>query len=286
MPTLDQLNRIEAKLRVVDPTWSGLGEVCNDDLMDVMSPTRDRHNFYVYIYFDTRKVGVFEYFPWRFKYEPFYVGKGCDGRLGAKKNKYVENIVGKIESSGNKVIRGKVVEGLTEEQAFRLERFFVNKIGRRLDGSGPLANLTGGGEGFSEPVEKAESKRLRNWRKSVGRRSKERSLEIGQSISDGWWRKPLAEREAIAKRMSKSMKGVKKSAKWHESQRRMKATPEYKAAQSARMKEVHRRKVSEGWTPPPGHQQSEEAKRKIAEKARLRWANPAFRKKMQEARAR
>ena len=33
--------------------------------------------FYVYAYLDPRKPGVFQYKDFRFDYEPFYIGKGC-----------------------------------------------------------------------------------------------------------------------------------------------------------------------------------------------------------------
>lgn len=92
---------------------------------------------------------------------PFYIGKGKENRLDAhekeaKMNKAPEfsanpqkiNIIRKIWQNGGQVIKEKVVENLTEEQAFEIEIELIEKYGLRNHG-GLLANLTYGGEGTS-----------------------------------------------------------------------------------------------------------------------------------------
>jgi hypothetical protein len=43
----------------------------------------EKNIYYVYVYLDPRKFGVFEYGSLKFDYEPFYVGKGTNKRMYA-----------------------------------------------------------------------------------------------------------------------------------------------------------------------------------------------------------
>lgn len=122
-----------------------------------------KNSFYVYIYFDSRKCGKFVYDDLIFDYLPIYVGKGNGNRIDFHEkcviknvvintNKYLFNILNKIISSGNPIIKYKYGENLTEKEAFELEKSFIKKIGRRDLKTGSLVNNTDGGEGVSNSI--------------------------------------------------------------------------------------------------------------------------------------
>lgn len=94
--------------------------------------------FYVYMAFDWSGV-------------PRYVGKG-------KGNRYLEH----RKHSSNRVLRGfiekygelpcfKIKVGLSEQEAFDLERVLITTIGRKDLGLGPLFNHSDGGDGVANP---------------------------------------------------------------------------------------------------------------------------------------
>jgi len=94
----------------------------------------ETNNFYVYLHI--RKDNG----------EPFYVGKGKNNRSNVKysRSQFWKNIVNKY---GFDIIL--LEEGLTEKQSFELEKYWINRIGRRDLDKGPLVNLSDGGEGNS-----------------------------------------------------------------------------------------------------------------------------------------
>lgn len=78
------------------------------------------------------------------KREVFYVGIGIERRpySDRNRNKYWHNIVNKY--GYNVVI---IEKGLTLEEAFKRERFYIKLIGRKDLKLGTLVNMTNGGEG-------------------------------------------------------------------------------------------------------------------------------------------
>jgi hypothetical protein len=106
--------------------------------------------FYVYIYFDPRKKGKFTYEDLIFEFEPFYVGKGSNGRmyehLCQTGRCYKVNKINSIRRNGLEPIIVKYKESMNEQDAYDLECQLVKKIGRRNLKEGPLANLKDGGK--------------------------------------------------------------------------------------------------------------------------------------------
>lgn len=78
------------------------------------------------------------------KREIFYVGIGIERRpySDRNRNKYWHNIVNKY--GYNVVI---IEKGLTLQEAFKRERFYIKLIGRKDLKLGTLVNMTNGGEG-------------------------------------------------------------------------------------------------------------------------------------------
>lgn len=89
-------------------------------------------NFYVYMHINA------------INGEPFYIGKGTKDRFKtkSKRSNFWKNIVNKY---GYDIIFLEV--NLKEEEAFEKERYWIQKLGRRDLGTGPLVNHSDGGDG-------------------------------------------------------------------------------------------------------------------------------------------
>lgn len=80
---------------------------------------------------------------------PCYIGKGKGSRWLAHErygssNQHLARIITK---AGRDLPKVKIRSGLTESEAFQIERAFIAAIGR--GSAGPLVNMTDGGEGFT-----------------------------------------------------------------------------------------------------------------------------------------
>ena len=182
--------------------------------------------FYTYIYLDPRKPGNYVYGDYTFEYEPFYVGKGCGDRykrhleclLSEKFDTYFYRKIRKIEKEtcGDPIIL-KIEENLSEQEAFDSEIFFIWGIGRYNINTGPLTNLTDGGEGSSGTVytkEQNERNRLRN----IGRKHTEETK----------------------KKMSFKAKGIRKSAFSYEHKQKLSASHK-----NISLSDEHRKKIGD-----------------------------------------
>ncbi len=94
---------------------------------------------------------------------PFYIGKGCGGRLNAhlepksRKSKSLKNhIINKALADGVAIVPRKIYVGLDNETALMIERSYIAHFGRRDNGTGILANHTDGGEGVDGYVQTPE----------------------------------------------------------------------------------------------------------------------------------
>lgn len=90
---------------------------------------------------------------------PFYVGKGADSRVivhlmpcARGENAIKDRILTKLAEAGVPPLFTINRAGLSEEEAHEFEADLIRRLGRRNVGSGPLANMTDGGEGMSGHV--------------------------------------------------------------------------------------------------------------------------------------
>ena len=111
----------------------------------------ENKEFYVYIYLDPRKPGIYEYGDYKFDYEPFYVGKGKGSRMyehlyrNDKHNSHKTNKIKSILGEGIEPIILKVKESLCEIDAYELEIDLIKLIGRKCTKEGILTNISEGG---------------------------------------------------------------------------------------------------------------------------------------------
>lgn len=154
----------------------------------------------MYVYLDPRKPEEYSYDNFRFEYEPFYVGKGCNNRYKwwlrnniKWHNLHFRNKIMAIRKSKGEPIIEKVVENLSNDEASGVEMTLINGFGRRDLGTGVLCNLTAGGDGSSGRIVSEEVRRKisegnkgksRNVGKNHLRYGKSNTLEQKRKISE------------------------------------------------------------------------------------------------------
>ena len=132
-------------------------------------------NYYVYVYLNQLKEGNWNYRGIKFKYQPFYVGKGtrkreimhlCPSMLKQKnvKNSVIRSI---INQCCEYPIHYRIFENLTNEEAIKIEKDFIKFFGRIDQKTGILANGTDGGDGANNFSEETKKKIGKNRKKKV-----------------------------------------------------------------------------------------------------------------------
>lgn len=130
-----------------------------------------KNDFYNYIYLDPRRPGKFTYenIPFSFLYEPFYIGKGTQGRFknhlkvnerSNKHNSHKQNKIDKLrEYDMIKYIL--LLNFNTNENTYKFENFLIRNIGRIYEKKGPLVNKDFGGcKGKGNNWSKIEDKKI------------------------------------------------------------------------------------------------------------------------------
>jgi len=201
--------------------------------------------FYVYILFDLRGV-------------PLYVGMGKGNRWnthqqhfcpGRKRNPFLGGVVRRAVQLGKALPQVKVRERLTRREACETEIALIAVIGCRYLGTGPLANMSKGGDGslghVVSPQHRAAISVAQKGPRSLETRAKMRASALGKVISP-----------ETREKLSKAGLGKKHNV-----------TPEGRA----RLDAVHR-----GNTWNLGNKRSAETKAKQSAGVSAAWANGRF----------
>lgn len=159
---------------------------------------KDPNRFYVYAYLRSKDSENGK------KNTPYYIGKGCGDRATSK--------LRTIPKPSDPALIIYVEEGLTEEEAFSLEKYYIALYGRIDNGTGSLRNLSDGGDGPSGAIHSEETKRKRAEAGRGRRHSKESALKISEAQlaeKNHMWGKVVSEETRL--KLSKANKGLKRS---------------------------------------------------------------------------
>ena len=118
--------------------------------------SQDPNRFYVYAYLRSKDSNHGK------KYSPYYIGKGKDRRAFSTCRRRAP-----VPKNKNFVVF--IQEGLTEKEAFALEKYCIKLYGRLDVGTGILRNFTDGGEGASGSVISEDTRRKLS-KASIGNR--------------------------------------------------------------------------------------------------------------------
>lgn len=140
------------------------------------------------------------------KYSPYYIGKGTRDRAMSKQRT--------VPRPTDKSLIVYVQEGLTEQEAFALEKYCIALYGRIDNGTGMLRNLSDGGDGPSGVIHSEEHKK----KISEAGKGRKHSEETRQKIGDAqrgaknhMWGKKLSSQ--TRQKISEGNKGLKRSEK-------------------------------------------------------------------------
>ena len=180
---------------------------------------------------------------------PYYIGKGKGRRLYEKHQKGIS-----VPKDKSRIIYLK--QNLTEEEAFKHEKYMIAVFGRKDLGTGILHNKTDGGDGASGYVFSEETKRKQS------EAHKGNTTWLGKTHS-----------EETKRKMSDTRKG-----KTHSEETKRKQS---EAKKGKTFSEESKRKMSEGHK---GKTFSEETRRKMSETRKGKIPSKETRRKLSEAR--
>jgi len=200
-----------------------------------------------------------EYYTYAYLREdgtPYYIGKGKEYRA-YKKGK------GEVKPPKDKSRIIFLKQNLTEEEAFKHEKYMIAVFGRKDLGTGILRNKTNGGDGISGIINKPHSEETKRKISEALKGEKNHnygkppSQETRRKIGEAQKGKTLSEETKI--KMSEARKGEKHPnyGKTFSEETRKKLSEAKK-----NMSEETRRKISEAQK---GRIHSEETKRKLSE---------------------
>jgi hypothetical protein len=140
---------------------------------------------------------------------PYYIGKGLGNRIYVKHQKGI-----RLPKDKSRIIFLK--QNLTEEEAFKHEKYMISVFGREDLGTGILYNRTDGGEGHSNPSLETIEKRVKRLK------GKKLSEEIKKKMSDAakgrsnFWLKGIPRSKKTKQKISAATKGLLRNKKTKE----------------------------------------------------------------------
>lgn len=129
---------------------------------------------------------------------PYYIGKGKGNRAYKKRTGEI-----RPPKDENRIILLK--QNLTEEEAFRHEKYMISVFGRKDLRTGILRNKTDGGEGASGSIKTEEHRK----KLSVANKGKKLSEETKNKMSEK--RKGRVLSEETKQKIRESLSGIKRS---------------------------------------------------------------------------
>lgn len=144
---------------------------------------------------------------------PYYIGKGKEYRINSKQR----NI--KPPKDKSKIIFLK--QNLTEEEAFKHEKYMISLFGRKDLGTGILYNRTDGGDGVSGRILSEETKKKIGEANKISLKGKKISEDVKRKSSNTWKEKlknnprPMAYYAENLKKMAERNRTDKEKHKRH-----------------------------------------------------------------------
>ena len=173
--------------------------------------------YYVYVYLDPRNMGKYIYGHYSFKYEPIYVGNGKglryndhiqENELNKSNGNFIkQNKLKKIIKEGSKPIILFIKQGLSEEQALLLEKDVILNIGRIITKTGPLTNLTDGGDGVNGRLITDEFRLKQSERMKQYYKENPLSKETNKKISDTLKSKKMVRSDKTKEKIGNANRG-------------------------------------------------------------------------------
>ncbi len=219
-------------------------------------PRQDRI-FYCYVYLNPLKPGRYSYGNFvTFFFEPFYIGKGKHNRLlkhlndSWSVNHHKRNTIAKIKKQGALPIILKIVDKVFDKCAKCYEIYLITCIGRCDIQTGPLTNLTNGGEGLNGKQFTVEQKRLNSENRKLYFSNLENRKKTSMATKQGMQREEVKKKMEAAykspersRKISETSKGrpvpEERKNKIRETVKALWQTQEYKDKMAAAMKPVY-----------------------------------------------
>jgi hypothetical protein len=145
------------KIKITDINYFNEIKIEDATIIDTINNNRATNNYYVYVYYNMRKEVDIRVGNFYLYYEPIYFGKGKNGRISDMNNRDT-NLIERINElkSTNDFSAVKLIENVTEIDAYHIEQVFINYFGRLDNGTGILFNKNYGGSTILRKVDNGE----------------------------------------------------------------------------------------------------------------------------------